>query len=375
MSVTVLSGCGLFRKIHPPVRTVHFEEDKSREREIEKSYREGVDLVERGQYPAAVQSLSGFNRRYPSTKYAQEAEFHLARAYEGAGDCESAIAHYRAVITHLSSGEALRALAAYRLSFCHEALKEDVKALAALRDARVRKAHLPREVALAEAPARMATIYARLGNEPLALEHFAEAEKGIEILRRESASPAAFTWLPKTFFFMGYMSVGGKEADRSVNSLRRAQKYLLQAAESGHAEWSGKAADQLIGVYGELWTAIQKTHEPPPETEEDRELALQRQRQERRDLALQVQSSIQDLEDARLPGEPNEPVGRIFSFLRDLNARLTLFLQQTARQDNLTPEAKRRQGVKREGRVRDGNAVLESEKGKAKQPAIKDPNL
>jgi tetratricopeptide (TPR) repeat protein len=267
-----------------------------------------VTLLEQREYDRALTELSEFLRKTPISAWTQVAHLNQAHALEGLERWTDAISKYREVIASLAgeslNGRApqLRALALYRLSFCYEALGFDSEAVAALQDALKFQSFLDSEVAQAELPARLAAAYARVGNPDQADNYFNRAEAGIAKLKSDSSRRDLPEWLPRTLYFMGTMSlrrVTWDDFESSLRPLRRAQRYLLQAADLGQSPWSDRAAKDLISVYRDLWGVIEKA---PLSTPEASSILIQRQTQERAwDLAAMVQEHIMALRAYQLP--------------------------------------------------------------------------
>mgnify|MGYP003393552971 CR=1 FL=1 len=365
---TVVSGCSLFHKaadkILPPVKTVHFADDITPEKLQEKQFESGLALMRQGNYREAVAAFAQLNRDYPASKFSPEAEYQSARCQEHLHDFPLAITGYRAVVTHSTASEKLKAMALYRLSFCYEALGDEVRVLAALEDAIKRKDLLAGEVATAEVPARLAAVYARLGNRESALTYFALAEKGLEQIRRKArAEGSSPEWLAKTLFYMGQMTVSALSTvsfTNQIQSLSQAQLYLLQSAEANHPVWSERAADQLIQIYSELWQRVSQRSTNADEGGEDRESDGRNAVLEARDISGQILAALDELKLAKLPGDEAVPaVNKITQFTEELRGKIGLFLSQTATSSLLTPEAEALRQEKREGKVKDTESILE----------------
>jgi hypothetical protein len=126
--------------------------------------------------------------------------------------------------------------------------------------------------------------------------------------------------------------------------------YLLQAAELKDTEWSKKASQKLIEMYKSLWRAVNQV---PEETDVDMVLA-QRERQERQwDMAYLILSIIEELKINRIPNDKeSEQVTEIFQFLSGYESDIKKFLSDQPAGQGKTLEAKKREGLFREGRVR-----------------------
>ncbi len=344
-----------------------------------KLYQAGVAALQRQEYAIALADFDRFRSEESPTRYSQVSVYNSGVALEGLQNWEEARRRYRQVIgaTDMKNTPRLQVLAIYRLSFCNEALGDDAGTIAALTDAMNRRSFLPREVGRAELPARLASAYSRIGNYDRALEFYAEAEKSLTALRREADPKNLPDWLGETLFHMGHMAIRKitwADYDGLIRPLRRAQYYLLQAAETGIQPWSMRASDEAIGLYSELWSAIENV--PAVSSDED-PVMVRRTLQERQwEMAANLIETIRDLRVYQLPQEksPGEAIDKIFTFTKDLENRAFALLSQRPAGEERTAESQARLDKIR-GRVVAPNDSLEKEYQKQRKnlPVKKKP--
>lgn len=329
-------------------------------------YRTAVQALEKQRFQDALDGLQEFLMKEPTSQWTQAALLNKGRALQGLERWSEAADVYRSVARNTLEAPQLQALALYYLSFCLEATGEDREAVAALNDVVGRVANLPKEIAQAELPARMAAAYARVGNFEKALELYRQAESGIRVLKRSEAGKETPQWLAKTFYFMGHTTARYATWDDFEIHLRplgRAQVYLLEAAEAATLPWAKKAADDLIEVYQNLWRVI----ETAPAASESDPLLAQRALQEKQwERAILVQESLKELkarflletQDAQQSLSPNLEAKRIHQFVDSLEKQITKLFEERPAGEGLTVEARmRRESVR--GRVVSPDSSLE----------------
>jgi tetratricopeptide (TPR) repeat protein len=324
-------------------------------------YRAAVTEIEESRFTSGLEQLSAFLVRQPTSPWTQAAIFNQGRALEGLERWTEASERYRDVI-RATGGRAprLQAYALYRLSFCFEALNRYPEVVATLNDLMSLANQLDREVAEAELPARLAGAYASVGNHEMAEKFYRTAEAGIAHLKNQKEMRDLPSWLPKTLYFMGSMSlrnVNWDDFEASLRPLPRAQTYLLQAAELGLEPWSSNAVSDLTGFYRRLWTAIDKA--PLPRIS-DPLIARRKVQQRQWDLAALVFENLEMLKAYRMPGDaaPSEQAKKLFLFADQLENQIQKLYAQRPEGEGQTPESVAR-GQNVRGRVIEPNDALE----------------
>ena len=300
-------------------------------------FEQGVRALDREQYAEAARIFDRLLVTKPATEHDLVTTFNSASAYEGLGNCAKAGERYREV-TRGSAGkfQRLESLAYFRLSLMYECLGQDVKAITALLDARKRGRDLPFATRHAEIPARLAAAYARIGNRKKALEYFAIANNGLKKIVSEETGKKQQDILGQSLFLMGQLNPGQRRAEGNpkafLQGLSMQQPYLLQAVELRHPTWSRKAAADLDLGYDNIW----KFKFSDPEAQNDYYVQ-----------AIQV---VRELKRLKLPSE-DTGVGAIFAKADATESRLNIEISKVAESNRLTPEAEKRQGLRREGRL------------------------
>lgn len=216
-------------------------------------------LLTAKQYSALNDALYDYFKTTPQPQHWYAFMFYYGLAKEGLEDWSGALFIYQQIVDRSFNREMeFVALAFYRRAYCYEVLFENEKALASLTDAGRLKVYLPMEITLAEIPARMASLHARLRQTTVADAFTRRAERGIQRLRalrkREDTE-----WIGKSLVKMGSVSLAQVDEEsfrQNVMTLMRNQRYLIQAIELKHPVWSVEAQKTLLSVYGHLWSFI-----------------------------------------------------------------------------------------------------------------------
>lgn len=302
-------------------------------------FEQGVRALDQQRYEDAAKIFDKLLVAKPASEHDLVIIFNSGAAYEGMGNCAKASERYRQV-SRASAGKyaAIESQSFYRLSLMYECLGQDVKLITALLDARKRGRGLPPETLNAEIPARLAAAYARMGNKQKALDYFGIASKGLKKVIADKTGKRQTDALGQTLYLMGQLSSVQRRAEGDpvafLQGLSMQQPYLLQAVETHHPVWSKRAAEDLETAYDNIWKY------QPPEGEKQREFFVR---------SLQT---IAELKRIRMPKD-DPPVDAIFEKVDKTEARLRLEMSRYAENNKLTPEAEKREGLKREGRLID----------------------
>lgn len=293
-------------------------------REAPLAYRQAVAELDRGEFAKAAEALAKFLTDQPTTPWTLAAIFNLGRAHEGMKQWPEAEARFRNVAEISADRPRLQGLALLRRAIALEALGEEDLVLATLKDAEARAAKLPREVAEAELPARLAAAYASAGNFREADRYFSKSETALARLRAELGKNARPEWLPRILYSMGHRPqtpVMWSRFEEHLRPLERSQIHLLQAAEFGVEPWASLAAEELMSAYQALRQSIDAL--PAPASAELvvglREQQVERWRRLSRlnDVASQLRSLI--LVDDLGAESKREPVRKIAQFMDQLD--------------------------------------------------------
>ncbi len=305
-----------------------------------------------------------------ASKHSQLVRFYEARSLEGLKNWEESLSIYREINRNPLTPQDILAQSLYRQSFVYEALGQDEKVIATLLDLKRAEPNRKDELHLAELPARLATVYARMGNGKLANQYYAEAEKGIKALKASRPENEINKWLPKTLYYMGNMSIREFNTDNFENSivpLQRAQEYLLKSVIMGDDLWSKRATAEIQKIYTDLIKLIETL---PAPTNEDEEVALKEQQSRKWRMATLTLESLKKLRlawDSRPDMEDLEDK-EIVAFLSQKETDLGKILEENPVAVSPTKEVKERQGLKRKARVQNPDPALEEQALKRSKP-------
>jgi hypothetical protein len=255
-----------------------------------------------------------FIEKHPQSTFLNEALYYQALSFETLDEWDLAINNYQKIIEmSLEGGKEFLALSLYRKANCYEAKHENEMALAALFDALHYKAYLPIEVAEAEIPARMASIYASLNQPTQANYYTVVAEKGVRKVRQVKKNNEQ-EWLPQTLVQMGSISLGSISPEtyyESLLSFSRRQKYLFQAIEIKDSVWSTKAEELLLSNYAQFLNAI-KTLNLNASSDWEMDVVLRSEKQV--EMASQLLESLELLKNLQGPEEMAESKNTAYLF-------------------------------------------------------------
>lgn len=320
------------------------------------------EALSKGQFEVSLGAYRKFQIDFPQSIFVQSARLGEAESLEGQGRYQEATDLNREIyLKTLRYQPEIAAQALYRSGFCYEALGDDVKAVAGFLDAYKLKAHLPAEVAEAEIPAKLASIYARQSREKEARDYLNEAERGLAKVRQQKGAQLGTSWLARTYFQMGSVSTNQLTAE-SFGSFAQGQlwvqSYLIKAMKLEDPVWSSRAQQKLIETYRDLFNIFEAS---------------------RGDLRVQVQMGG-DLFDLMDQAELFKPLSgekiagleaAFFRVLEDIRRRSGEILYTTRETMGLTVESQRLNGLRRPGRVKADSFLP----GELKRPAPLPPKI
>jgi tetratricopeptide (TPR) repeat protein len=283
-----------------------------------------------GNYEKVKEKSEVFISKFPNSTFSNEVLYLQALSLEASEDWDEALNNYKKIIDlSLEGNKEFVALSLYRKANCYEAKREPEIALASLFDALNYKAYLPIEVALAEIPARMASIYAGLNQTTQADYYSIVAEKGISKARQLKKNNEQ-EWLGYTLLQMGSLSLGTLTPENfyeNILSFSRHQKYLLQAIELKNPIWSIKAEDLLVRNYTNFWSSILNYNiNPSSDWEMDFVLKLEKQVE----MASQLLESLGILKTYEIPEESGHTssTSQVFTKLQIIEDNATTLVQK-----------------------------------------------
>ncbi len=322
-------------------------------------FNRGLDYLEKEDYPAALRVFDKLLVEKPASELDLIILYDSGAALEGMGQCAKAAQRYRQVARGAvkkfprMQGEAL-----YRLSYTYECLGEDQKVIAALLDVKKFENEMPQEVSKAEAPARLAAAYARIENRTQAKAYFAQAERGLQDLQSQIMTKKKATEVSaKTLFFMGRLNSleqqASKKTEDYIESLITLQPFLIRSASLDVAPWSEKAAEQILNAYKRLVEILDSTkvQQDPKDADMNEHLT----RTARISLLKFAVQAIEDLKTKKIPGLPQKGSleERVYNQLLVYEKQIHGLLEKSSELQLKTPEARKREGLKREGRIKD----------------------
>ncbi len=321
----ILVGCASQKQVVAP------SEEKVSE------FDQGLRALEHQDYDEAAQIFDRLLVQNPATELDLVVLYDSGAAYEGKGDCARALERYRQVVRSSAGkfsrieGEAL-----YRSSLMYECMNQDSKAITSLLDARKRGKSLPFETLNAEIPARLAAAYARIGNREKALQYFNQASRGLKQVVSQGGRGMQLERVSHTLFLMGRLSPAQRtaavEPENYLQSISMQQPYLLQAMELNNLTWSTHAQEDLKLAYDNIWKF--KIVEP----------------EKKREFYTRAIQSINELRKIRMP-KADARIDDVFLTLDRTHNQLQGELSWVAESNPLTSEAKKREGLRREGKL------------------------
>ena len=352
LSIGLSAGCSLLpkrlNKVEDPIDQKQKIYWDSRVSEAE----EALDLQK---FPEAAEQFEKFENEFPQNTFLNRSKIGHARALAGSEKYSEALALYRDVIdSTLGKHPDLMALASYYASFCYEATGEDAKTYASLTDALKLREQLPMAIAQAELPARLAAYYNRNGNIELAKKYYHEAEIGVAVAFKEDTDKNQVS-KAQTFFLMGELysdQLTAESLQAHIDSMIMMQSFLLRSIEMKNSIWSARAQRNLEDNYRDLWNVITQI---PKHRKDLDPFAAEQVHREAQVLAIgQLLELIQKLQIYRSPLEKSDNIllKELFEFLRKIEQRAQQVLAENSTIP-LTPEAQRRQGLRRQGTIHD----------------------
>lgn len=329
--LSVLVGCS------SGPRNADETEQLTRDELAQKTFDKGLRALEKREYAEAAKIFDKMLVNQPATEFDVIVLYNSGSAYEGLGRCEEAVTRFRkAVDSSRRKFKRVESQSLYKLSLMYECLNQDTKTIASLLEARKRGTVLTYEIRHAEIPARLASAYARIGNRKKALEYFTVASKALKTIVAKQDGHKQSETLGRTLYFMGQLSPSQREARVPTNTylqgLSIQQPHLLQAIELGHPVWSKRALADLSLAYDNLWRFEFKGEN------------------ERRAFFTRGLQNINELRKLQLPnGGPESKT--LFEELSKVERKIQTELTKVDVSPELTPDAKKREGLKREGRI------------------------
>lgn len=363
----VISGCSSAKKNEVGEEIAQQEQDKAM-LEFEKANR----LLDDAEFEKAAAAYDRLLVDHPASQLDLVILFNSGLAHLQSGDCMKASERFRKSI-RISKEKypniAGRAL--LRMGDVHICLGEDTKAIANLLQIYQGKYSLSEEITYAEAPAKLAAVYARLGNRREAEKYFRAAERGLLRVIGQVTDPIKRNMtLARTLFLMGnigQLNIQTMTAEDYLTTLRALQKYLYKSVEFDAGKPSKDSYEQIIMGYEQVWTFIDRVSAKPTK---DTALAIRSVKTEKLRISQLTLQNIRELYNERIP-DPNESaiIKELMNRVGTQEVKFRNYIAKNIIGTSLTPEALAAEGVKRSGRVYNPDPILEQKAVKRKMNA------
>jgi tetratricopeptide (TPR) repeat protein len=315
----------------------------------------GKKLLANGKFEEALAEFNSVLKNQTTTPEVPYALYYSGVAYQELNRCQEASERFRKFASGMNSQDPeLVPQAFYRLGLCYEVFKDKGGAIAAYLDAlnRLPGVKIPLK---AELQARLAGLYAQMGNQQDAQTLYDSAEKDLMFLRRQHSNNTIPLWLAETLYNMGKVAtkpLAQEDYEGSIRSFEKAQVWLLKVARFNDKKWSEAAAQEIIHLYNDAWKMIEDV---PLIEDSDKILALKDQQDKKINMSVSLFNMLTQLKRERgydFSAE-NKYEKSVFEGLSDLEAQLELILKSRPVEQSLTPAALAREGLKREGKLVD----------------------
>lgn len=344
-------GCSLFHKKKDGGSSASTPDPK-----VMVQFEKGLKYLEEENYTSASVTFERILAQNPTSEFELVTMFNAGAAREGIRDCKGAADRYRkAVAGARGKFPQIESQSLYRLSFAYECLGVDPKVITSLLEIKSHPMGLPDETLLTELPARLAAAYARAGNKELSREYYDQANKGLEDLKVSFRSKARYAEvLARTLFFMGRLNLPDERvksnAKAYLENVRTLQPYLAQSIALDAPTWSEKSYGQLANAYEQVWNYVDQS---PTDEKKD---ALLKENESRRYRLMIAKEASHALEALKLlnnvPIRPGSLADRLNRMLAAQEKRFSKLLTDNSVTTLQSLESQKREGLKREGRLR-----------------------
>jgi tetratricopeptide (TPR) repeat protein len=352
----MVSGCSFGeRKTDPSLEQIESQINTEPVRMFESANQ----AIDEGQFNQAIPILEDLLVRYPSHQLYLVSLYNLGVAYLGDIKCEQAKNRFKEVVRRSEKGSpTMKANGMLRLADAYSCLGEDDKSVLNLISLWKIRNMLDPDLAAAELPAKLATAYARMGNQKQSSEYFKIAEKGLVRIQADAGrANEQKVSLARTLHNMGDMSqidANKMTANDYLITLMTAQKYLFQAVEMDVRPWSDEAARQLTAAYDRVWDYMDSVSIAglPPKAREVKAAQTQ--------IAADGVMAVKALFRFRTP-DPNEPA-RIKSLVLQMTKQerqFQYFITQNNVGNPLTQEAQLINSIRPGVKVKNPDPYLE----------------
>lgn len=326
MKLFFLSSCGTVEKkseIPLSASQLRYEND-------EQALTEWQKLLEKKEFLKVNNEIFKSLNELSFSKHWYGIMFTYALAKEGLEDWSGALQVYQSIIGRSTDQQwEFVALALHRKAYCYEVTLENEKALAALTDASRLKSYLPLEVTLAEIPARLASVYARMDQISLADQFTKKAELGIQQLRAMKRNNDSEV-VVRTLYKMGGLSltqIDESSFKQNILTLIRNQRFLIQAIEHSQNRWARESEKDLLRAYSNLWSFIE-SYKVTPSSDWQMDWVLEGEK--RAEFISLYLEAIEKLKNFEAPPETSDFIktATVYNQIKNIENRALAMLNQ-----------------------------------------------
>lgn len=353
----VLLGCGLFSKEKNTTALT-----PERESLIIGEFERANDILDQKEYGRAAEMFDALIDQSVGTSIYPLAIYNSGVSHLSGGNCQMALNRFRqAIRVTQNKVPTIRSRATVSLAEVYTCLGNDRQAMIALVEVMKNPEGLPAEIIEAQVPAKLATAYARNGNREMADKYFQIAERGLNRLRENRPSRGQRNEvLARTLLGMGDMrsyDTSSIDEAKYFESLRNHQRFLIQAIELNTLPYSQAAFDVLLSAYDKTWDYVDRI---PSADIEDTEVAQRTQMAQRNQVVARALHTLREAKKEPIPKTNSaEIVQNLVNRFNQMESRYQTYLATQVVGTHLTPEARSREGLRREGRVRSEKTELE----------------
>lgn len=334
-----------------------------------------------GDFQTSLAWFRNFQKDHPQTIFDAEARLGEARSLEGLGEWTLAHGIYGELIRgRLATQPEIASLAMFLQAGTSEALGNESGMMASLRDAAHNAAHLPSEVRMAALPARKAVALFKLGRTDEAKKALREADQGLNVLKAQGLPPAKWAELYLQMGTMATNQIAAENFQAHLDGFSAVQLFLLKSVEAGASPWSDRALEEIKARYQDLRSAALQ---PPVSSALDKGARERLRAELQRRWLAEISRLAVLLRQHQRPSDltPSPQEARLNAFLDGLEREIEIALTEKGTSLPLTPEARMRQKLRVDGKVRSEPHFPAEKQGKglsgepgAAEPSS-DPNL
>ncbi len=333
------------------------------------TFENAVVYYRKGQHEKSFASIEAYLLAYPQTTKLVESLYLRGRNERFLAKYVNCLETFQNIIELTKNKkDSYFNYALYQSGICYEMLGDIEKAIAVYQDALRATGSLPAQLRDLEIPSRLALCYSRLGEKQAAEKY----NKKLQISLKEYLSKKQFTKEEKEFyaeilFSMSSLEIPLKDQqdfDAVLTSLEMNQVTLIQLLKFNIQPYTLKALNIYVQNYTNLheYLVQLRINEGIDPT-----LSNRGKQQIQKEMAFKVLENIESLEVLLLPEAMQPDLSAEFEKLKEIKGKFELMSVQRMSGDGLTPDAQRRESLKKEGKVIDKPTVLEEKSQQEKK--------